>query len=89
MPGPPKPTAPFPTSPFSALTADVSAGLVVFLVALPLCLGVALASGAPLASGLIAGCIGGIVIPWISRAELAVSGPARSEERRVGKECRL
>ena len=65
-----------PSSPLAALGSDVPAGLVVFLVALPLCLGVALASGAPLASGLIAGCIGGLVIPLISRSALSVSGPA-------------
>lgn len=58
------------------LPADLRAGLVVFLVALPLCLGVALASGAPLAAGLIAGCIGGLVVPLISRSALSVSGPA-------------
>jgi MFS superfamily sulfate permease-like transporter len=56
--------------------ADVAAGLVVFLVALPLCLGVALASGAPLASGLISGVIGGLVVSLISGSQLMVSGPA-------------
>lgn len=55
---------------------DIPSGLVVFLVALPLCLGVALASGAPLLSGLVAGAIGGLVVPLISRAPLSVSGPA-------------
>lgn len=55
---------------------DLSAGLVVFLVALPLCLGVALASGAPLLSGIITGVIGGIVVGFISGSQLAVSGPA-------------
>jgi MFS superfamily sulfate permease-like transporter len=44
---------------------DVSAGIVVFLVALPLCLGVALASGAPLLSGVIAGVVGGVIVAWI------------------------
>ena len=63
-------------SPLKNLAHDLPAGLVVFLVALPLCLGVALASGAPLVSGLIAGIIGGLVIPLISRAPLSVSGPA-------------
>lgn len=63
-------------SPLHNLRYDVPAGLVVFLVALPLCLGVALASGAPLVSGLVAGIVGGIVIPLISRAPLSVSGPA-------------
>ncbi len=65
-----------PLSPFNSLAYDAPAGLVVFLVALPLCLGVALASGAPLLSGLVAGCIGGILIPFVSRAPLSVSGPA-------------
>src|SRR5690554_3615336 len=52
------------------------AGLSVFLIALPLCLGIALASGAPLYSGILAGVIGGIVVPIISKSALAVSGPA-------------
>lgn len=56
--------------------ADVASGLVVFLVALPLCLGVALASGAPLAAGLIAGVVGGLVVSLISGSQLMVSGPA-------------
>ena len=56
--------------------ADIAAGLVVFLVALPLCLGVALASGAPLAAGLISGVIGGLVVALISGSQLMVSGPA-------------
>ncbi len=55
---------------------DIPAGLVVFLVALPLCLGVALASGAPLFSGLIAGMVGGLIIAWTSGSQLSVSGPA-------------
>jgi MFS superfamily sulfate permease-like transporter len=62
--------------PLHHLRHDLPAGLVVFLVALPLCLGVALASGAPPLAGLIAGCVGGIVIPLVSRAPLSVSGPA-------------
>ncbi|WP_337044411.1 SulP family inorganic anion transporter [Emticicia sp. 17c] len=61
---------------FSNLKHDFPAGLVVFLVALPLCLGVALASGAPLISGIIAGIIGGIVVGAISGSQLGVSGPA-------------
>lgn len=60
----------------STLAADASAGLVVFLVAVPLCLGIAQASGAPLLSGLIAGIMGGLVVSLISRSELSVSGPA-------------
>jgi len=55
---------------------DISAGLVVFLVSLPLCLGIALASGAPLFSGLIAGLIGGLIVSWLSGSQLSVSGPA-------------
>ena len=58
------------------LKDDFPAGVVVFLVALPLCLGVALASGAPLFSGLIAGMVGGLVISWLSGSQLSVSGPA-------------
>ena len=60
----------------SSLRSDLPASIVVFLVALPLCLGVALASGAPLFSGLIAGIVGGIVVGGLSRAALSVSGPA-------------
>jgi MFS superfamily sulfate permease-like transporter len=55
---------------------DFKAGVVVFLVALPLCLGIALASGAPLFSGVIAGIVGGIVIGSLSGSHLSVSGPA-------------
>lgn len=55
---------------------DVQSGLVVFLVALPLCLGIALASGAPLFSGIIAGVVGGIVIGLLSNSQLSVAGPA-------------
>ncbi|HFD13621.1 MAG TPA: carbonic anhydrase [Crenotrichaceae bacterium] len=61
---------------FSNLKDDFSAGFVVFLVALPLCLGIALASGAPLYSGLIAGIVGGLVVTLISDSQLGVSGPA-------------
>jgi MFS superfamily sulfate permease-like transporter len=60
----------------SHLKGDVPAGIVVFLVALPLCLGIALASGAPLFSGLIAGLIGGLIVAWLSGSQLSVSGPA-------------
>lgn len=63
-------------SPTRNLRYDLPAGLVVFLVALPLCLGVALASNAPLLSGLVAGVAGGLLVPLISRAPLSVSGPA-------------
>ncbi len=55
---------------------DVPASIVVFLVALPLCLGIALASGAPLISGLIAGIVGGTVVGFLSGSHLSVSGPA-------------
>ena len=55
---------------------DLPASLSVFLVALPLCLGIALASGAPLFSGLVAGMIGGIVVGFLSGSEISVSGPA-------------
>lgn len=58
------------------LARDVMSGLVVFLVALPLCLGIALASGAPLLSGLISGIVAGLVVGWMSGAQLMVSGPA-------------
>ncbi len=60
----------------AALSADMRAGLVVFLVALPLCLGIALASGAPLMSGLLAGIVGGIVVGVVSGSHTSVSGPA-------------
>ena len=55
---------------------DLASGLVVFFVALPLCLGIALASGAPLFSGLIAGIVGGVVVGFLSKSHLSVSGPA-------------
>ncbi|WP_305908950.1 SulP family inorganic anion transporter [Methylomarinum sp. Ch1-1] len=58
------------------LKDDFPAGIVVFLVALPLCLGIALASGAPLFSGVITGIIGGLIVTWLSGSQLSVSGPA-------------
>ena len=58
------------------LKEDVPASLVVFLVALPLCLGIALASGAPLFSGIIAGLVGGLLVSILSGSQLAVTGPA-------------
>ena len=58
------------------LKYDIPAGLVVFLVALPLCLGIALASGAPLFSGVIAGVVGGLIVGPLSGSQLSVSGPA-------------
>ena len=60
----------------SKIKNDLPAALVVFLVALPLCLGVALASGAPLLAGLISGIVGGIVVGSISGSHTSVSGPA-------------
>lgn len=60
----------------SKLKSDLPASIVVFLVALPLCLGVALASGAPMLSGLIAGIIGGTVVGILSQSHTSVSGPA-------------
>ncbi len=61
---------------FKNFKSDLPAGLVVFLVALPLSLGIALASGAPIFSGIISGAIGGIVVGSISKSSLGVSGPA-------------
>lgn len=61
---------------FSYIKNDLPAGLVVFLVALPLCLGIAMASGAPLFSGIIAGIVGGTVVAFTSGSALSVSGPA-------------
>lgn len=61
---------------YSNIKYDLKAGLVVFLVALPLCLGIALAQNAPLFSGIIAGVIGGIVVGTLSGSKLSVSGPA-------------
>ena len=61
---------------FKNLKNDAPASIVVFLVAVPLCLGIALASGAPLFSGIIAGVIGGIVVGALSGSQLGVSGPA-------------
>ena len=58
------------------LKDDLPAGLVVFLVALPLCLGIALASGAPLFAGIISGIVGGILVAFLSGSALSVSGPA-------------
>lgn len=54
---------------------DLPAGLSVFLVALPLCLGIALASGAPLYAGILSGIIGGMMVSLLSGSQLAVSGP--------------
>ncbi|SKB33085.1 SulP family inorganic anion transporter [Maribacter arcticus] len=61
---------------FKHIKSDIPASIVVFFVALPLCLGIALASGAPLFSGLIAGIIGGIFVGAMSGSKIGVSGPA-------------
>jgi MFS superfamily sulfate permease-like transporter len=61
---------------FKYIKNDLPASVVVFFVALPLCLGIALASGAPLFSGVIAGVIGGIIVGSLSGSQLGVSGPA-------------
>lgn len=60
----------------SNLRYDLKASLVVFLVALPLCLGIAIASGAPPMSGLIAGIVGGVIVGAFSKSHVSVSGPA-------------
>ena len=61
---------------FKYIKNDLPASIVVFFVALPLCLGIALASGAPLFSGLIAGIVGGIIVGSLSGSKIGVSGPA-------------
>lgn len=61
---------------FSNVRGDLASGLVVFLIALPLCLGIALASGAPLFSGIVSGVIGGILVGFFSNSALSVTGPA-------------
>lgn len=61
---------------FKEFKSDFPASIVVFFVALPLCLGIALASGAPLFSGVIAGVVGGIIVGLMSGSQLGVSGPA-------------
>ncbi|MGV3559395.1 SulP family inorganic anion transporter [Larkinella arboricola] len=60
---------------FSNVVGDIRGGVVSFLVAVPLCLGIALASGAPLFSGIIAGIVGGLVVGLFSRSALSISGP--------------
>ncbi len=62
--------------PLKHLRQDVPAGIVVFFVAVPLCLGIALASGAPLFAGLIAGIVGGTIVGLLSGSHVGVSGPA-------------
>jgi SulP family sulfate permease len=63
---------------YAHLGDNLSASIVVLLVALPLCVGIALASGTPIFSGIIAGIIGGIVVGQLSGSQLSVSGPAAS-----------
>lgn len=65
--------------PASTLRQDASAGIVVFLVALPLCLGVALGSGAPMFGGVLAGVIGGIFVGALSGSQVSVSGPTAGQ----------
>jgi MFS superfamily sulfate permease-like transporter len=60
----------------SHLPYDLLASIVIFFIAIPLCLGIALASGAPLISGIVSGIIGGCVVSFISGSRLSVSGPA-------------
>ncbi|NBV48310.1 MAG: SulP family inorganic anion transporter, partial [Verrucomicrobia bacterium] len=68
--------SPAPLTAWSTLTKDLAGGLVVFLVALPLCLGIALASGAPMLAGLVSGVVGGLLVAWLSGSHTSVSGPA-------------
>ena len=67
---------PRPPGLFHSIGQDAPAGLVVFLVALPLCLGISLASGAPLLAGMVAGIVGGLVVSVLSGSAVSVSGPA-------------
>lgn len=60
----------------TALPRELLASVVVFLVALPLCMGIAIASGMPPAKGLITGIVGGLIVGWIAGSPLQVSGPA-------------
>lgn len=70
------PVTSHPNTMFATPRQDIIAGIVVFLVAVPLCLGIAIACGVPPISGLIAGIAGGLIVPWISRSNLSVTGPA-------------
>ncbi|MFZ9979478.1 MAG: bifunctional SulP family inorganic anion transporter/carbonic anhydrase [Opitutales bacterium] len=71
------PSAPqMPVNAWGAVPKDLGAGLVVFLVALPLCLGIALASGAPMLAGIVSGVVGGMLVAWLSGSHTSISGPA-------------
>lgn len=61
---------------FRYLREDLAAGIVTFLIALPLCLGIAHASGAPLEAGIITGIVAGLLVTWLSGGERGISGPA-------------
>lgn len=67
---------PTPAAPTRSIKDDILASVVVFLVALPLCLGIALASGAPVESGIISGIVAGVVVGFLAGSPLQVSGPA-------------
>jgi MFS superfamily sulfate permease-like transporter len=62
----------------ASLRPDLLSGFVVFLVALPLCLGIAIASGAPVVAGIVSGVVAGIVVTWLSGSEMSISGPSAS-----------
>lgn len=68
----------FTTNPRTTLPRDLIAGTVVFLVALPLCLGIALASNSPMFSGILSGIVGGVVVGLLSQSQTSVSGPGNS-----------
>ncbi|MDI5943584.1 SulP family inorganic anion transporter, partial [Micromonospora sp. DH15] len=65
-----------PALPWRTLRADLSASVVVFLVALPLCVGIAVASGVPAELGLVTGIVGGLVVGFMPGSSMQVSGPA-------------